>query len=131
MARPVTPIGWRILPDDSGCWNWDKPYGSVWSGGKSCYVHRVVYEALVGPVPEGLELDHLCRNPRCVNPDHLEPVTHLVNVQRGTAGEWQVEKTHCPVGHPYSGPNLYISYNGGYTRRHCRTCKADVKRRTP
>ena len=80
--------------------------------------HRVSWELLVGPIPEGLELDHLCRNHGCVNPDHLEPVTHAVNVRRGRGGTSWAQKKHCPQGHPYDDANTYL-YRG---RRSCREC---------
>lgn len=96
---------------------------------RSTGAHRAVYEELVGPVPEGLEIDHLCRNPRCVNPGHLEPVTHAENGRRGRAGEVnaarQRAKTHCPQGHPYDGDNLYVRPNG----RGCKACRLAAKAR--
>lgn len=80
--------------------------------------HRVLYEMLVGPIPDGLVIDHLCRNPGCVRPLHLEPVTNAENLRRGEhAGR---RKTHCPQGHPYSGENLYVWRDGG---RRCRRCQ--------
>jgi hypothetical protein len=97
-------------------------YGQV--GHKAA--HRVVYEALVGPVPEGLELDHLCKESRCVNPAHLEPVTHAENVRRGRGwGGQNARKTHCPSGHPYEGDNLILQKRGG---RLCRTCQNEYSR---
>lgn len=82
--------------------------------------HRWAYEQLVGPIPPGLHLDHLCRTPSCVNPAHLEPVTNRENQLRGVGFPARnAAKTHCPQGHPYAGPNLYIAANGG---RICRTC---------
>lgn len=107
-----------------GCWIWTgarrvRNYGSVQYGErsnrKSALAHKYVYELLVGPVPEGLELDHTCREQRCVNPDHLEPVTHLVNSRRALA------KTHCKHGHPLSGDNLYVWHD----KRACRRCAID------
>jgi hypothetical protein len=74
---------------ETECWVWRRAldsngYGRAWAGGGSHRVaHVVMYERLRGPVPEGLELDHLCRNPACVRPDHLEPVTHAENIRRG------------------------------------------------
>ncbi|HEV2123202.1 MAG TPA: HNH endonuclease signature motif containing protein [Chloroflexota bacterium] len=87
--------------------------------------HRWAYEALVGPIPTGTELDHLCRNPACVRPDHLEPVTHAENIRRGYAAKprprWTT--THCPRGHAYDEANSYIHPKTGL--RSCRTCSAE------
>lgn len=81
--------------------------------------HRWAYEQLNGPIPDGLQLDHLCRNRHCVRPSHLEPVTCKVNLLRGeTFNARNASKTHCPAGHPYSDANLRI-WNG---RRVCRAC---------
>ena len=91
----------------SGCWLWTGAltrggYGQigVWFGGvmRPRRAHRVAYECYIGPIPDGLELDHLCRVRTCVNPRHLEPVTHAVNVARGG----HALKTHAPCGHPYT-----------------------------
>lgn len=83
-------------------------------------MHRVVYELVVGPIPDGMQLDHLCRQRACCNPDHLEPVTCLVNVRRGIG---HGSETHCPKGHPYSGENLQIHQNKGGPRRVCKQCR--------
>jgi hypothetical protein len=80
--------------------------------------HRWAYEYSIGPIPEHLELDHLCRSRNCVNPEHLEAVTHLENMGRGISH--QKAKTHCPKGHPYSGENLYVAPSNG--KRYCREC---------
>ncbi len=92
-------------------------------------VHRIAYLTLVGPIPDGLDLDHLCRNRACWNPAHLEPVTRQVNVVRGIAptksGAWQRAVTHCPAGHPYNQANTRVA-NG---RRHCRACARERARR--
>lgn len=96
---------------------------------KTLYAHRFVYENLVGHIPDGLELDHLCRNRSCINPDHLEPVTRAENVRRGLAGEItaarQRAKTSCPQGHPYDAENTYIWRN----RRDCRICRREARRK--
>lgn len=81
----------------------------------------------VGPIPDGLVIDHLCRNPQCVNPMHLEPVTPEENTRRGIGGWNTRAKTHCPQGHPYSGANLYINPTSG--ARVCRTCNNEKARR--
>jgi hypothetical protein len=81
----------RVEHDENGCWVWQgstsgKGYGYLRVNGRSNYAHRVSYEAFVGPIPEGEVIDHLCRNARCCNPSHLEPVSTSVNVQRGLRG---------------------------------------------
>lgn len=124
---------WLRAVVQDGCWGWR---GSLTSagyaqfhlrGGGRAVGHRWLWEQLYGPVPEGLELDHLCRNRGCTNPDHLEAVTHRENVQRGltpiVAGNWQRARTECPKGHPYSPENTGITTIGSSVRRYCRTCK--------
>ena len=115
----------KIVADPHGCWIWQagtntKGYGKFKVDGRDVKAHRFAYEMFVGPIPEGLELDHLCRVRNCVNPEHLEPVTHAENVRRGESGKHCRDKTHCPQGHPYAGENLYVRPNG---KRDCRTCQ--------
>ena len=119
------------------CWNWvgeinDKGYGRIDVSGKHKRAHRLVYEYLVGKIPLGLQLDHLCRNRRCVNPKHLEPVTRKENILRGFApSAICARRQHCSKGHPYSGENLYIKHVKGYSYRRCREChKAECKKYT-
>jgi len=81
--------------------------------------HRFAYEYCMGAIPEGLQLDHLCRNTFCVRPEHLEPVSGKINLLRGnTINAANARKTHCIRGHPYSGDNLYI-----YEKTGARACK--------
>ena len=108
-----------------GCWEWTGSltgagYGKVLTFRSVRVAHRVLYELLVGPVPDGRELDHLCRNRRCVRPDHLEPVTHLENVRR-SAGNGS--KSGCPSGHPYTPENTYIYVYQGGPHRYCKPCQ--------
>jgi len=92
--------------------------------------HILMYEHVKGPVPEGLELDHLCRVLNCVNPDHLEAVTHQENVRRGRAGHANPRKTHCPKGHEYTEENtLMVWHPRGHYYRRCKKCHADYERR--
>lgn len=113
-----------ITVDGNGCWIWQRSilkagYGCIRVDGKTRTTHSVAYEMHRGPVPVGLELDHLCRVRACCNPDHLEPVTHKVNVQRGESRDVKAAITHCPHGHEYTPLNTYV-HDG---RRFCRTCQ--------
>jgi hypothetical protein len=106
------------------CYEWGAAktrggYGQFRLGGRLVYVHRFSYETFVGTIPEGMYIDHLCRNRCCVNPSHLEIVTNKENIRRGETGKNSKEKTHCPQGHPYKGDNLYIAPRGD---RQCREC---------
>jgi hypothetical protein len=110
------------------CWLWTghinpKGYAYISSGGRSYRAHRLTYEMAKGPIPEGLELDHLCRVRHCVNPDHLEAVTARVNQLRGEGPQAQhARQTHCIRGHPLSGSNVYY-FGLGKRQRMCLTCK--------
>ncbi len=121
----------KVFKTSCGCWLWlgyliRRGYGRVSLDGKMKLAHRVVYEILHGPIPPGLECDHLCRVRACVNPDHIEPVTPSENAKRGLVGlnpnshAHNVNKIHCPYGHPYNYSNTYITRGG---KRQCRTCK--------
>jgi len=108
------------------CWEWTASknsagYGLIFYLGKSQPAHRVWYEVAKGEIPKGLEIDHLCRNRSCVNPDHLEAVTHQVNVQRGIQG---MLKTHCKYGHPLEEGNLayFWSSRSQKIMRNCLKC---------
>lgn len=120
----------------NGCWEWlgacgGGGYGQINVDSKPRRAHRVAYELLVGPIPAGLELDHLCRNPRCVNPDHLEPVTGRENLMRAAASQaaQNAAKTHCPQGHPYDMINTRFK-RGRYPARVCRECTREAARET-
>jgi hypothetical protein len=111
------------------CWQWagskDRHgYGRIWVSGHETGAHRFAYEALIVAVPDGLDLDHLCRNRSCVNPWHMEPVTRRENVMRGNSIQSRnARKTHCPRGHPYDEENTKITGRPGRNLgRECRIC---------
>lgn len=126
MTFAARPLIERLFDNfelaDGGCWIYlgyvsRGGYSQIWiKPGIRKYRHIAAYELFIGPVPEGMQLDHLCRRPACFNPRDLEPVTPRENVLRSDA--WagvNSRKTHCPQGHPYDGVNAH-------GRRICRRC---------
>ncbi|WP_390623415.1 HNH endonuclease signature motif containing protein [Subtercola endophyticus] len=120
--RVIARFSTKYRVDESGCWLWsaaikENGYGTFGIGPAVAsfqyYAHRVSYEINIGPIPDGLQIDHLCRVRSCVNPAHLEPVTNAENNQRRTA-----LITHCPRGHEYTDANTYV-WRGA---RFCREC---------
>lgn len=117
------------------CWIWQGKhtpagYGMFRRDGKSQYCHRWSYEHFTGnSIPDGYQVDHLCRTPSCVNPDHLEPVTPEENLRRSNGVSMiNRAKTHCPRGHEYSAENTYFYQHRGAGHRQCRKCWAINKR---
>ena len=112
----------------SGCWVWKGStvrgrsglrYGQFWHGKKLHIAHRISYQHNVAPIPEGLTIDHVCRNTLCVNPNHLRVLSLRDNILAGTGPTARnAKKTHCPQGHPLSGDNL----RAGRIGRECRIC---------
>lgn len=132
LARNVEPTGF--------CWYWagrhnnvGRPYIQLWVRGEGHYrcqmASRWVYEVLVGPIPVGLDLDHLCRNKVCVNPDHVEPVTRAENMARRPDSN-QV-KTHCARGHDLRVPGAFSRNGGSPTCRLCINQRARERRARP
>lgn len=115
---------WSKVLRGEGCWEWgaghvSAGYGTFTFGGITYRAHRVAYTLARGPIPDGMTIDHLCRNRGCVNPDHLEPVTSRENTLRGVGPSAEnARKTHCVHGHEFTIENTYV-----YGRfRFCRTC---------
>lgn len=100
-------------------------YGKFGLRGRLFLAHRLSYELYVGQIPASLEIDHLCRTPSCVNPEHLEVVSHLENIRRGS----RATKTHCKRGHPYSTDNTYLRAFRDTQHRGCKECKRESVRR--
>lgn len=137
MPKKRTPLADRFWPKvekSEACWTWTgakdpSGYGRVnkgGNGGRALLAHRVAYELVRGPIPDGLPLDHLCRNPSCVRPDHLEAVPMKVNSLRGNHPRYAVYKTNiCLRGHDRSVVGVRVYPNG---RRACKQCIRDSGR---
>src|SRR3990170_3439480 len=121
-AKVLVGSGPTLRPDLGPCWEWRMPissngYSHYWVRTRYILGHRLTYETLIGHIPPGLEPDHLCRKRICVNPAHIELVTHQENIRRGKAA---TRKTHCFRGHPFDEVNTHIKTDG---YRECRTCR--------
>ena len=131
VRKPRFQLFMEKVRIEGECWLWtastDKDgYGSFYSDEGTVRAHRFAYTTLVGPIPDGLELDHTCRVPGCVNPAHLEPVTQKINNQRSSSPSAQrAVATECKRGHPLSGENLHITPSG---HRKCRACHRNYLR---
>lgn len=127
----------KVEKIENGCWAWkgsrrDSGYGELERGGKRIMAHRFFYEFFKGKIREGLQIDHLCRNRACVNPDHLEAVSQRINVLRGYGvGGLNVRKTQCPNGHLLKGDNVWLRWGKRSTSwwRECRECRREANRK--
>lgn len=120
MTQVLGATFWARVQKTADCWVWIGPrlptgYGTMKHNRKPAYAHRMVWTALRGPIPDGWEIDHLCRNRSCVNPDHLEPVTRKENCRRAGLHRRQ---SHCPRGHQLTESNIAV----GQKSRRCKTC---------
>lgn len=124
----------KVRPETNGCWIWigsnngQSGHGKFSIQHKPVQAHRISYEHFIGRILDGLEIDHLCRNPPCVNPTHLEPVTHKENLLRGNykrAGSARRAMTHCKRGHEFTEANIRWKNN----HRQCRICQREEQRR--
>ncbi len=114
----------KVEKREGGCWLWtgatSRGYGQMRIAGKSVRAHRWSWEHVHGSVPVGLVIDHVCKTTRCVNPEHLEPVTQAENIRRGRSGLVQRALTHCLRGHPFDAVNTARDSRG---HRLCKECK--------
>lgn len=119
---------WSKVEKVNNCWIWTSSrvnggYGHFKFDGRMVLSHRFSYELFNNIIPTGIVLDHLCRNPACVNPEHLDPVTQKENIHRGIGigiDHPNTNKTHCPKKHEYTEENTYFNSRGS---RECRICK--------
>ena len=125
MKQDLLTRFWDKVEITKSCWNWKASkshngYGYFFNGIKNVRSHRFIYELFFGNIPEKMVTDHLCKNPKCVNPYHIDIVTNKDNVLRGIGiTSKNKSKTHCPQGHELNGNNLYKYKNS----RHCRECR--------
>lgn len=136
---PIVRFERKFIVAPSGHWIWTAStlpsgYGQM----DKKYAHRLSYEFYVGPIPEGLVIDHLCRVRNCVNPAHLQPVTQQINMERGRAvqavkrsnARRGAERTHCPQNHEYTEENTrYETKGNGNVIRRCKTCRFNQRQR--
>lgn len=138
MMRRTIPLAvrfWAKVDKTPGCWFWTGAktrdgYGAINVDGRAVRAHRLAYETVIGPIPEGLVIDHACRNRACVNPNHLEPVTARENLLRGEGlPAVRARQVECKNGHPFDEANTRVQQGSRAGTRRCRTCHREAKRR--
>lgn len=132
MKKNLKRITDNILITSFGCWNYkscnSSGYGRIQIDGQFYYVHRLIYEIFKGPIPENFQIDHLCRNRRCCNPEHLEAVTRKENILRGTAPSAKnALKQFCKRGHPLIEENL-APFEFAQGIRRCKICQYSLRK---
>jgi hypothetical protein len=124
-------VFWSKVDKTETCWNWKgylQPNGYAAYGSKKNrdYAHRISYRLFKGEIPNGLDIDHLCRNRKCINPEHLEAVSRRINLLRGIGfPSIEAAQTHCIHGHEFNQVNT--NFNSG--KRKCRACDAERHRK--
>ena len=134
MRKSLPERFWEKVLFTPGCWIWQASmsgngsYGQFSVGDAMQRAHRVAYTLFNGRIPDGLVIDHLCRNRACVRPDHLEAVSQEENVRRGIVGENNRSKTECKRGHKFDADNTSIRYRDGRVERSCKRCSREQLR---
>ncbi len=136
LRKPAIERFWEKVEKTTSCWNWTAGinmggYGTFWSKKRHRLAHRWSYEHFTGPIPDGLTIDHLCRNTKCVNPKHLEAVTQRENVFRGESlFAKNHKKTHCKRGHEFTSDNTYIRKSKYGHMRGCKSCGVKLRKKS-